>query len=94
MWLTIGQKIPDVIGIAFSVLAIAGLLLMLTAQRGLSKAVAYTIGWMFTLAGVVTLTAIVGQAVLNRLGGAALTWIAVVEIAFGASQIYLGVFNF
>jgi hypothetical protein len=94
MWHVIGLKLPDAIGIALSALAIAGLLLMLTAHRGLSKAVAYTIGWMFTLAGVVTLTAMVGQAVLQRLGQAALTWIAAIEILFGAGQIYLGILNF
>jgi hypothetical protein len=91
MWAAVGQKLPDAIGIALSAMPIAGLLLMLTAARaGQAKALAYSLGWMFALSGIVTLTALVGQAVTQALGGSAVIWVGGLEVLLGVLQLYLG----
>ena len=91
MWIAVGQKLPDAIGIALSAMPIAGLLLMLTAtQAGQAKALAYSLGWMVALSGVVTLTALAGKAVTQALGGGAVIWVSGLEILLGVIQLYLG----
>ena len=91
MWIVVGQKLPDAIGIALSAMPIAGLLLMLTAaQAGQAKALAYALGWMFALSGAVTLTTLASQAVTQALGGDTAIWVAGLEILLGVIQLYLG----
>jgi hypothetical protein len=91
MWTAVAQKLPDAIGIALSAMPIAGLLVMLTAaQAGPAKALAYALGWMFALSGVVSLTTLASQAVTQALGGGTVVWVGGLEILLGVIQLYLG----
>lgn len=86
----IGQMLASAIGIAISPLPLIAVILMLATPRGRSNGIAFTAGWVASLAVLVTVVVLAGSGADASQGdGGSATWTRWLKLAFGVLFLLL-----
>lgn len=87
----IGQMLASAVGIAISPLPLIAVILMLATPRGRTNGVAFTLGWLVSLAVLVTVVVAAGSGADAESGdGGPATWTLWLKLALGAVFVLLG----
>lgn len=87
----IGQMLASAVGIAISPLPLIAVILMLATPRGRKNGIAFTLGWLISLAVLVTVVVLAGSgADASDSDGAPATWTLWLKLGLGVIFVLLG----
>ncbi|MFI0898401.1 GAP family protein [Streptomyces sp. NPDC020983] len=87
----VGQMLTSAVGIAISPLSLIAVILMLATPKGRSNGLAFTTGWVLSLAAVVTVVVLAGSGADAAGDGGPATWTLWLKLALGVLFLLLGV---
>lgn len=83
MGAAIGAMLSSAVGVAISPLPLIALVLMLATPRGRANGIAFTLGWLITLAVAGTAMLLIGAGANANSGGGPATWVSWLKLALG-----------
>ncbi|MFE9045860.1 GAP family protein [Streptomyces sp. NPDC007818] len=88
----IGQMLASAVGIAISPLPLIAVILMLATPKGRGNGLAFTAGWVLSLAALVTVIVVAGSgADASRGDEGPATWTLWLRLALGVLFLFMGV---
>ncbi|MFF3497051.1 GAP family protein [Streptomyces sp. NPDC002795] len=91
----IGQMLASAVGIAISPLPLIAVILMLATPKGRANGIAFTAGWVCSLAALVTVVVVAGSGADAATGdGEPATWTLWLKLALGVLFLLMGAKQF